>query len=100
MSKLSFALLAVYLIAIIALLADLHLLTVGCHQDRLRVAGRRILRADTGMTDQATDQLRRHLNHVISSPQPYALASGPITVQNVEVAIGSGHVYSRRAELP
>jgi hypothetical protein len=50
------------------------------------------------MNDQAADELRRHLSHVISILQPYALATGPINKQNVEVAIGLAHVYLRRAE--
>jgi hypothetical protein len=50
------------------------------------------------MNDQTTDELRRHLSHVISILQPYAMATGPINAQNVEVAIGLAHVYLRRAE--
>jgi hypothetical protein len=50
------------------------------------------------MSDQVTDELRRHLSHVISILQPYALSTGPINKQNVEVAIGLAHVYLRRAE--
>jgi hypothetical protein len=50
------------------------------------------------MNDQVTDELRRHLSHVISILEPYALATGPINAQNVEVAIGLAHLYLRRAE--
>jgi hypothetical protein len=41
------------------------------NQDRRHVAGRRILRAKPAMSDQATDELRRHLNRVIQIFQPY-----------------------------
>ena len=34
------------------------------------------------MTDQATDELRRHLNQVIEILQPYALSGGPLNKQN------------------
>jgi hypothetical protein len=50
------------------------------------------------MNDQVTDELRRQLSHVISILEPYALATGPINAQNVEVAIGLAHLYLRRAE--
>jgi hypothetical protein len=46
----------------------------------------------------ATDELRRQLGQVISILEPYAVATGPINAQNVEVAIGLAHVYLRRAE--
>jgi len=49
------------------------------------------------MTDP-TDELRRQLEQVINILGPYAIGTGPINAQNVEVAIGLAHVYLRRAE--
>jgi hypothetical protein len=45
------------------------------------------------MSDQATDELRRHLNQVIKILQPYALSSGPINKQNAETAIRLAAIY-------
>jgi hypothetical protein len=51
------------------------------------------LYVDRCMTDQATDELRRHLSQVIEILQPYALSSGPINKQNATTAIRLAAVY-------
>jgi hypothetical protein len=45
------------------------------------------------MTDQVADDLRRHLNQVITILQPYALSSGPINKQHADTAIKLAAVY-------
>ena len=45
------------------------------------------------MNDQATDEIRRHLNQVITILQPYALSSGSLDKQNATTAIRLAAVY-------
>jgi hypothetical protein len=45
------------------------------------------------MNDQATDEIRRHLNQVITILQPYALSSGPLDKKNATTAIRLAAVY-------
>jgi hypothetical protein len=45
------------------------------------------------MNDQVADEIRRHLDQVISILPPYALSSGPINKQNATTAIRLAAVY-------
>jgi hypothetical protein len=46
----------------------------------------------------ATDELRQHLNQVINILQPYALSSGPIDKQRADTAIKLAAVYLQWAD--
>jgi hypothetical protein len=50
------------------------------------------------MADQVADELRRHLNQVITILQPYALSSGPINRQQADTAISLAAVYLQWAD--
>jgi hypothetical protein len=45
------------------------------------------------MNDQVADEIRRHLDQVISILQPYVLSTAPINKQNATTAIRLAAVY-------